>query len=52
DVLVPAALEDAINDGNAGAIRAKVILELANGPLTGNADAMLSEKGVTIIPDV
>ena len=52
DVLVPAAKESVITDKNAGSIRAKIILELANGPVSLQADAILVSKGVFIIPDI
>jgi len=52
DVLVPAALENVINEKNMKKIQAKVILEMANGPLTEEAYEYLSKKGVVIIPDV
>jgi len=52
DLLVPAALEDQIHAGNAHAIKARWILELANGPLTAEADAELARRGVTIFPDI
>ncbi len=52
DVIVPAALENAITEKNAGDIKAKIILEMANGPTTLEADAILNERGVTIIPDI
>lgn len=52
DVLVPAALENAITKHNARQIRAKIILELANGPITLDADDLLDAQGVVIIPDV
>ncbi|MBB3808894.1 Glu/Leu/Phe/Val family dehydrogenase [Pseudochelatococcus contaminans] len=52
DLLVPAALESMIHEGNAENVKAKVILELANGPVTPEADAILARKGVTILPDI
>jgi glutamate dehydrogenase (NAD(P)+) len=52
DVLVPAALEGQITKENASHIRAKVIAEGANGPTTPEADRILNEMGVTVIPDI
>ena len=52
DVLVPAALEGVITDANAGGVRAKALLELANGPVTTGGDAVLEEKGIQVIPDI
>lgn len=52
DLLVPAALEGVITEQNAKTIQAKVILELANGPITPSADRILVEKGVHVIPDI
>ncbi len=52
DILIPAALESVITSENAGNIKAKTILELANGPTTPEADEILSGKGIVIVPDV
>lgn len=52
DVLIPAALENAIHLDNAKAIRARVIAEAANGPITPEADRILNEKGIFTIPDI
>jgi len=52
DVLVPAALENQIHEDNADAVKAKVIAEGANGPTTPEADHILHDKGVFVIPDV
>jgi len=51
DILVPAALENQITKKNAGKIKAKIILEGANGPVTADASQGLAKKGVLIIPD-
>ncbi len=50
-VLYPAALENVITDANAGRIRARIVCELANGPTTPEADAILSRNNVFVIPD-
>lgn len=52
DILVPAALEHVIHADNANQIKASLILELANGPVTPEADAILTQKSIVVIPDV
>ena len=52
DVLIPAALDNVITVENAERIAARYILELANGPVSPEADAILEERGVTVVPDV
>ncbi|HTM76914.1 MAG TPA: Glu/Leu/Phe/Val dehydrogenase, partial [Devosia sp.] len=52
DLLVPAALEEMITAKNAASIKAKVVLELANGPVTSEADKILAGMGVTVLPDI
>lgn len=52
DLLVPAALEGVITPENAGRIRAPLIAEVANGPITSDADAALRERDVVVLPDV
>ena len=51
-VLVPAALENQINGSNAAQIRADIIVEAANGPISAEADPILSDKGITVVPDI
>jgi len=51
DILVPAAMENVIRQENAGNIRTKVLAEAANGPVSYEADRILNEKGVFILPD-
>jgi glutamate dehydrogenase (NAD(P)+) len=52
DILIPAAMEGVIHRGNAAAIRAPLIVEAANGPVTFGADEVLRQKGCVIIPDM
>jgi glutamate dehydrogenase (NAD(P)+) len=52
DVLIPAALENQIHRGNANRIKAKVVGEAANGPVTAAADEMLRNRGIMVIPDI
>jgi glutamate dehydrogenase (NADP+) len=52
DTLVLAALENQVNKDNADTIKARQILEIANGPITSEADAILKKKGITVLPDV
>ncbi|WP_394354846.1 Glu/Leu/Phe/Val dehydrogenase, partial [Thermococcus sp.] len=51
DVLAPSAIEGVITKDNADRIKAKIVAELANGPTTPEADEILHEKGVLVIPD-
>lgn len=52
DILIPAALENVINKDNAGRIKAKIVGEAANGPLTPEADEILISKKVLVVPDM
>lgn len=52
DILVPAALEGAIDHKNVKDIQAKLIVEVANGPVTSEADALLFEQGTIVVPDI
>ncbi|NHV45645.1 MAG: Glu/Leu/Phe/Val dehydrogenase [Candidatus Verstraetearchaeota archaeon] len=52
DILIPAALENQITEKNANRIKAKLILEGANGPTTPEADDILHKKGVMVVPDI
>ncbi len=52
DILIPAALEGVIHKGNAAGVKARLVVEAANGPVTFGADEILRQKGVVIIPDM
>jgi len=52
EVLVPAALEKVLHAGNAAAVKARIVAEAANGPTEPEADAILHERGVMVIPDI
>lgn len=52
DILIPAALEQQINADNAGRIKARMVIEGANGPTTPQADDILAERNVLVVPDV
>ncbi len=52
DILVPAALENQIRKDNASKVKAKIIAEAANGPITADAEEVLLKKGIMIIPDM
>jgi glutamate dehydrogenase (NAD(P)+) len=52
DVLVPAALENVITSRNASRVRARLVVEGANGPTTAAADAILEDLGVFVVPDI
>ena len=52
DVLIPAALANAITMENANKIKAKIILEIANSPVTAEADAVLVKRGIVVVPDI
>ena len=52
DILIPAALENVINGSNAERVKAKIIGEAANGPLTPEADEVFAKKGVLVVPDM
>ncbi|MFH1905404.1 MAG: Glu/Leu/Phe/Val dehydrogenase [bacterium] len=52
DILIPAALEGQIREDNAEEIKAKIIVEAANGPVTNEADNILKQKGIYVVPDI
>lgn len=52
DILVPAALEEQVHAGNVAHVQASIVLEIANGPVTPEADDALAERGVAVVPDV
>jgi glutamate dehydrogenase/leucine dehydrogenase len=52
DILIPAALENVIDGDNAGSVKAKIVAEAANGPVTPEADAILVDQGCLVIPDI
>lgn len=52
DILIPAALENQITSDNAKNVKAKLIMELANGPITPDADTVLFTAGIPVIPDI
>jgi glutamate dehydrogenase (NAD(P)+) len=52
DILIPAALENQIHEGNASRIKAKIIGEAANGPVTAEAEAILNTKRIMVLPDI
>jgi glutamate dehydrogenase/leucine dehydrogenase len=52
DILIPAALENQIKKTNADKVKAKIVVEGANGPTTPEADRALHEKGIVLIPDI
>lgn len=52
DILIPAALENVIDETNAGDIRAELVVEAANGPVTDAGEAILNEKNIPLLPDI
>ncbi|MBI2599529.1 Glu/Leu/Phe/Val dehydrogenase [Candidatus Daviesbacteria bacterium] len=52
DILIPAALENVITKDNVRKIKAKIVFEMANGPVTAQADQILNKRGITVVPDV
>jgi glutamate dehydrogenase (NAD(P)+) len=52
DILIPAATEGQLHGGNAAEVRAKIVIEAANGPTTAEGDRVLRERGVRVVPDI
>ncbi len=52
DLLVPAAIENQLTEANAGSVKAHAVLEIANGPTTLEADRVLHERGILVVPDI
>ncbi|MBI2169756.1 MAG: Glu/Leu/Phe/Val dehydrogenase [Actinobacteria bacterium] len=52
DVLIPAALEGQITEKNADRVQASTVVEVANGPTTSDGDAVLADRGITVVPDI
>jgi glutamate dehydrogenase (NAD(P)+) len=52
DILIPAAIENVIHKGNADKVKAKLIVEAANGPLTADADLTMKNRGIIVVPDI
>jgi glutamate dehydrogenase (NAD(P)+) len=52
DILIPAALENQLTRSNASHVKARLVVEAANGPTTPEADLILNDRGVTIVPDI
>ncbi len=52
DILIPAALENQITGSNASQVKAKLIFEVANGPITSDADKILERNGIMVVPDI
>lgn len=52
DLLIPAALEGVIHEGNVDRVRARTIAEVANGPIVGRVDEILNDRGTVVLPDV
>lgn len=52
DIIIAAALEDAITAENAGRVKTKILAELANGPTTAEADRILEDRGIIVLPDI